>query len=65
MNKIKRTLEKALSEAGTILKRAMDQPKHIQYKNKSPVSLVTKTDKAIEQRIIDTMCRTRGGKSHA
>lgn len=55
MNKIKKTLEKALIEAGLILKRAIDRPKTIEYK--SPVSLVTKTDKLAEKRIIDVIKR--------
>lgn len=51
MNKIKRTLEKALTEGGRVLKRAMDRPKQISYKG--PVSLVTETDGKIERLIID------------
>src|SRR3989338_4972785 len=51
MNKIKRTMEKALVEAGAILKRAIEQPIRVQYK--SPVSLVTETDKKAERVIID------------
>ena len=50
-NKIKKTLEKTLIEAGRILKCGIDRPKNIQYK--SPVSLVTETDKKAEQTIIE------------
>lgn len=55
MNKIKRTLEKALMEAGHVLKHAMDRPKQIRYKG--PVSLVTETDGKIERLIIDIIHR--------
>src|SRR3989338_922554 len=55
MRKIRQTLEKALLEAGSILKRAIDRPISIQYKN--PVSLVTKTDKQAERTIIDIIKR--------
>ena len=55
MNKIKQTLEKALIEAGAILKRAINRPKNIQYK--SPVSLVTESDKKAERVIIDIIKR--------
>ncbi len=55
MNKIKRTLEKALIEAGRVLKRAMDRPKQISYKG--PVSLVTETDGKIERLIIGIIHR--------
>ncbi|MBI4368082.1 MAG: inositol monophosphatase [Candidatus Omnitrophica bacterium] len=51
MRKIKQTLEKALMEAGGILKRAVHQPIKVHYK--SPLSLVTKTDKEAERRIIE------------
>ncbi len=55
MNKIKQTLEKALLEAGAILKRAIEQPIEVQYK--SPISLVTETDKKAERIIIDIIHR--------
>ena len=55
VNKIKQTLEKALIEAGTVLKRAMDRPKQISYKG--PVSLVTETDGKIERLIINIIHR--------
>jgi myo-inositol-1(or 4)-monophosphatase len=51
MNKARKTLEKALIRAGSILKPAISKPKHIQYK--SAVDLVTETDKKIESVIID------------
>ena len=50
MKKIKQTLEKALIEAGEIIKKAGEKPISIEYK--SPVSLVTKSDKAAEALII-------------
>ena len=49
--KIKKTLEKALLEAGSILKTAIDQPKKISFK--SPISLVTETDKKAEAVVIE------------
>ncbi len=55
MKKIKQTLEKALLEAGVILKRAIKRPIEIQYK--SPISLVTETDKKAERIIIDIIHR--------
>jgi len=55
VRKIKQTLEKALLEAGAILKRAIDQPISVQYK--SPVSLVTKIDKKAERLIINIIHR--------
>ena len=55
MKKIKQTLEKALIEAGAILKRAIERPITIQYK--SPVSLVTEIDKKAERVIIDIIHR--------
>ncbi len=55
MKKIRETLEKALLEAGNILKRAIEQPIQIQYK--SPISLVTETDKNAERVIIDIIRR--------
>ena len=55
MRKIKQTLEKALLEAGSILKHAIGRPKKIKYK--SPVSLVTETDKKSEQKIIEIIKR--------
>lgn len=51
MNKIKQTLEKALIEAGRVVKKAGAKPISIEYK--SPVSLVTKSDKAAEALIIN------------
>ncbi len=51
MNKIKRTLEKAMIEAGRIIQKANAKPISIEYK--SPVSLVTETDKKAERVIID------------
>ena len=51
MRKIKQTLEKALIEAGKIMKRANEKPISIKYK--SPVSLVTKTDRKAERVIIE------------
>ncbi len=51
MKKIKQTLEKALLEAGSILKRSIEKPIKIQYK--SPVSLVTEIDRKAERAIID------------
>ena len=51
MRKIKQTLEKALTEAGRLVKKAAEKPISIEYK--SPVSLVTKTDKNTERVIID------------
>ena len=47
--KIRRTLEKALIEAGSILKRSIEKPLDIQFKN--PVSLVTQIDKKAERLI--------------
>lgn len=55
MNKIRKTLKKALLEAGSILKKAMNRPKKIEYK--SPVSLVTEVDKRAERRIIEIVRR--------
>ena len=55
MKKIKQTLEKALLEAGAILKRAIERPIEVQYK--SPISLVTETDKKVERAIIDIIRR--------
>ena len=55
MNQIKQTLEKALVEAGHVLKRAIDRPKDIRYK--SPASLVTETDKNSERLIIKIIKR--------
>ncbi len=55
MKKISRTLEKALLEAGVILKRAINQPKQIQYK--SEVNLLTKTDKESEACILGIIKR--------
>ena len=55
MNKIKKTLEKALLEAGAILKRGIVRPIEIEYK--SPVSLVTEIDKQAERVIIDIIQR--------
>ncbi len=55
MNKIKQTLEKALIEAGRIIKTASTKPISIDYK--SPVSLVTKTDKKAERKIIEIIKR--------
>lgn len=55
MQKVKRTLEKAMTEAGHILKKAMARPKKISYK--SPVSLVTETDKKAEKTIIEIIKR--------
>lgn len=51
MRKIKQTLEKALIEAAKVIKKAADQPISIEYK--SPVSLVTETDKKAERVIIE------------
>ena len=51
MRKIKQTLEKALLEAGKIMKQANEKPISIKYK--SPVSLVTKTDRKAERVIIE------------
>ena len=51
--KIKHTLEKALHEAGSILKHFIDRPLDIQFKN--PVSLVTQVDKKAERIIIQTI----------
>ena len=55
MKKIKQTLEKALVEAGAILKRGIERPIKVQYK--SPISLVTETDKKAERTIIDIIHR--------
>ena len=55
MKKIKHTLEKALLEAGSIIKRSSTRPIEIQYK--SPVSLVTETDRKVERVIIDIIRR--------
>jgi myo-inositol-1(or 4)-monophosphatase len=49
--KIKITLEKALYEAGLLLKQAAKRPLKIEYKG--PVSIVTQVDKKAEQLIID------------
>ncbi len=51
MRQIKQTLEKALTEAGKLVKAAAQKPISIQYK--SPVSLVTKTDQNTERVIIE------------
>lgn len=51
MHRIKQTLEKALLEAGALVKRSIEKPIKIQYK--SPVSLVTEIDKKAERVIID------------
>ena len=48
--KVKQTLEKALGEAGSLLKRAAKKPLQIKYKG--PVSIVTQVDKAAEKLII-------------
>lgn len=61
MKKIKQTLEKALIEAGRMIKRAAEKPISIEYK--SPVSLVTKTDKAAEKAIIDIIKKNFPGHS--
>jgi myo-inositol-1(or 4)-monophosphatase len=50
MNRLKKTLERALIEGGRIMANAFYQPKKIKYK--TPVSLVTKTDQAVERKII-------------
>ena len=55
MNKIKHTLEKAMIEAGRIIQKANAKPISIEYK--SPVSLVTATDKKAERVIIDIIKR--------
>lgn len=55
MKNIKRTLEKALREAGALVKRAIERRIQIQYK--SPVSLVTEIDKKAERVIIDIIRR--------
>ncbi|HLD56539.1 MAG TPA: inositol monophosphatase family protein [Candidatus Omnitrophota bacterium] len=49
--KVKQTLEKALVEAGSLLKRASKRPLKIEYKG--PVSIVTQVDKKAERLIID------------
>ena len=51
MQKVKRTLEKALLEAGHLILNASKKPISVAYK--SPVNLVTKTDKAAEKMIIE------------
>ena len=51
MKKIKQTLEKALIEAGRVIKQAAEKPISIEYK--SPVSLLTQTDKKAERVVID------------
>lgn len=56
MKKIRQTLERALHESGSILKRAIERPKKISFK--SPVSLVTETDKGAEQKIISIIKQT-------
>lgn len=48
--KVKQTLEKALIEAGSLLKRSFTGPLKISYKG--PVSLVTQVDKQAERLII-------------
>ncbi len=50
MKKIRQTLEKALYEGGMVLKKAISRPKKISFK--TPVSLVTETDKKAEKTII-------------
>lgn len=55
MEKIAQTLEKALLEAGRLVKKAGQKPISVEYK--SPVSLVTETDKKAEQIIIETIRR--------
>lgn len=51
MKKIKQTLEKALLEAGSILKHAIKKPIKVQYKG--PINLVTEIDRKAERVIID------------
>ena len=51
MKAIKETLEKALCEAGAMIRQAVKRPIHVEYKG--PVSLVTEIDRNAERRIIE------------
>ena len=51
MKEIKRTLERALLEAGSLLLHSIKRPIHVQYKN--AVSLVTEIDRKAERLILD------------
>lgn len=55
MNLIRQTLEKALIEAGSMIKKAGGRPIAIEYK--SPVSLLTETDQKTQARVIEIIKR--------
>src|SRR5689334_2394938 len=56
-NRLRATLFLALRRAGLLLRKHIDQPNRIQFKNQSPINLLTWVDAACDRLIRDVIRR--------